>query len=116
MKKTILFLSAVFCLCLANKTMAYSFSAVYNGKTIYYNITSSSAPLTVEVTYGSSTSNSYSGAVDIPSTVTNGSNTYSVTSIGQQAFYYCSNLTFVSIPNSVTSIGYYAFYNSRGLK
>ena len=34
-----------------------------------------------------------------------------VTSIGDYAFYYCDNLTSVTIPNSVTSIGNYAFYD-----
>ncbi len=39
----------------------------------------------------------------------------SVTSIGNEAFGFCSNLTSVNIPNSVTSIGSYAFYNCSGL-
>ncbi len=34
---------------------------------------------------------------------------YSVTSIGSWAFYYCSSLTSITIPNSVTSIGADAF-------
>ena len=34
-----------------------------------------------------------------------------VTSIGNSAFYNCSNVTSVTIGNSVTSIGSYAFYN-----
>ncbi|HHT03647.1 MAG TPA: hypothetical protein GX005_04915, partial [Bacteroidales bacterium] len=32
-------------------TQAEDFSAVYNGDTIYYNITSSISPLTVSVTF-----------------------------------------------------------------
>ena len=39
----------------------------------------------------------------------------SVTSIGIYAFYNCSGLTSVTIGNSVTSIGIYAFYNCSGL-
>ena len=39
----------------------------------------------------------------------------SVTSIGDWAFRYCSGLTSVTIPNSVTSIGWYAFDGCSGL-
>ena len=38
-----------------------------------------------------------------------------VTSIGDYAFYECSGLTSVIIPNSVTSIGSYAFDGCSGL-
>lgn len=40
----------------------------------------------------------------------------SVTSIGKYAFYECSGLTSVTIPNSVTSIGAWAFSGCSGLK
>ena len=87
-------------------------------KTIYYKITSSS-DLTVAVTYrgtyDSEYINEYIGAVTIPATVTYNGKTYSVTSIGNSAFYQCSSLKSVTIPNSVTSIGDDAFCLCSGL-
>ena len=79
---------------------------------LYYNITSSSEPYTVEVTFQEWGSDSnYSGltTATIPETVTNNGTTYSVTRIGDDAFYGCHTLTSVTIPNSVTSIEDYAF-------
>ena len=38
----------------------------------------------------------------------------SVTTIGNNAFWYCSSLTSVTIPDSVTEIGYEAFYGCTG--
>ena len=89
-----------------------------DGVTIYYKITSSS-DLTVAVTYrGNSYSeykNEYTGSVTIPEKVTYNGKTYSVTIIGDFAFYRCSGLTSVTIPNSVTTIGDDAFGSCSGL-
>ena len=54
-------------------------------------------------------SGSYSGYVNIPSTVYYNGTTYSVTRIGYHAFYGCSGLTSITIANSVTYIGEFAF-------
>ena len=87
-----------------------------DGVTIYYNITSSYVK-TCEVTYRGSYSYSYSysdeytGSITIPETVTYNGTTYSVIRIGRDAFYKCTGLTSITIPNSVTSIGYSAFYD-----
>ena len=45
----------------------------------------------------------------IPETVTYKGTTYAVTSISKKAFYNCSNLTKIVIPDSVKSVGLYAF-------
>ena len=56
-----------------------------------------------------------SGNITIPATITNGENTYTVTSIGNSAFSSCSGLTSVTIPDGVTSIGNSAFSYCSGL-
>ena len=82
-----------------------------DGVIIYYNYSTDGKELSV--TYRGSSYSSYldeySGKIVIPETVNYNGNTYTVTSIGQSAFYGCKGLTSIEIPNSVTSIGYYAF-------
>jgi len=86
-----------------------------DGKTIYYNITSST---TVAVTYKGTSyreySNEYTGDVTIPESVNYNGKTYNVTSI-DLSFAECSELTSVVIPNSVTTINESAFYKCSGL-
>ena len=95
-------------------SMAYDFKV--DG--IYYKFTGSSS---VAVTYkgddpwSSDNTASYSGQITIPSTVNYENNSYAVTSIGDSAFYCCSSLTSINIPESVTSIGEDAFRECSGL-
>ena len=63
-----------------------------------------------ELEVADTTSTSISGAMTIPSSVSDGSKQYNVTTIGERAFSSCSGLTSVTIPDSVTSIGERAFY------
>ena len=77
---------------------------------IYYNLDREAK--TAEVT---SRPNQYESDVAIPESVTYNVVVYSVTSIGDGAFRWCSGLTSVTIPNSVTSIGDQAFSRCIGL-
>lgn len=54
--------------------------------------------------------------IKIPEKIHEKSGDYTVTAIGNRAFYCCSDLTEVTIPQSVTSIGDYAFGECIHLK
>ena len=96
---------------------AYDFSAVCStGQTLYYLYNSDGTSVTVTYPnpkYNDNTNYYYdgyskpTGKLVIPSSVTHNGKTYSVTSIGYDAFLSCTGLTSVTIPNSVTSIGEY---------
>ena len=88
---------------------AYDFEA--NG--IYYTVTdTTTVSAKVAVAAGE---NLYEGNVAIPASVTNDGKVYSVTSIDTKAFYYCSGLTGVTLPETVKEIGSNAFRNCSGL-
>ena len=100
----------------ASSAFAYDFSAVApSGQTLYYNIVGGNAEVTSQNTSSPRYSAYPTGNLVIPDSVTYSGTTYSVTSIGNYAFEYCSGLTSVTIPESVTSIGSNAFYDCHGL-
>ena len=74
-----------------------------------YNIINSTD---VEVIAGAE---KYTGDIVIPSQTTIDGKVYNVTKVGNKAFYECTSLTSITIPDGVTSIGNYAFYYCIGL-
>ena len=82
----------------------------------YYEL--DEANLTASVTYEIyREANNYSGlsSVIIPEYVVDGSKTYSVTSIGDYAFYHSIGMNSIQLPNSITKIGDWSFFNCSGL-
>ena len=97
----------------------YDFSAVCEtGQTLYYHIL---AGENQKVSLTNPNNDFYGGSwygyikpegdLVIPEFVEYNGITYSVTSIEEEAFSYCSGITSVIIPNSVTTIGNKAFCN-----
>ena len=97
MKKLLLFV-----LCFISLQSVFAYDAFIDG--IYYNFTQASKKASV-----TSGEVKYSGRVSIPEEVTFDGKVYEVSEIGADAFFDCSSLTTVDIPNSVTSIDSYAF-------
>ena len=118
MKKHSIISKAILSIALMLTTNLSTFAHNFEVDGIYYNIIDSTKN-EVEVTYEGNSfpdyTTEYFDAIEIPSTVTHSSVTYSVVSIGNYAFYRCSNLTSVTIPNSVTKIGESAFDLCRNL-
>ena len=121
MKRIILFM---FALLLINQTsFAYDFSTVApSGQTLYYSYYTYGGSVTgVKVTYPHNLSSpwgSYTkpvGDLIVPDTVSYGGITYSVISIDEHAFDYCTGLTSVTIPTSISLIDNYAFRQCTGL-
>ena len=77
---------------------------------ICYNLVEETKAAEVTANY-----NIYRGDITIPESVEYEGITYSVTSIGGYAFYYCTGLKSVTIPNSVITIGESAFQNCKNL-
>ena len=101
-------LSILLCLLFVNSIKAQTQFSVDD---IYYEVISASTQQ-VKVIHNP---NHYSGKLVIPDSVTDNGTIYSVTAIGDSAFYNCSTLNYVSIPASVDTIGNYVFYGNSAL-
>ena len=99
------FITILLAVLMSMPMFAYDFEN--NG--IYYEIGLNN---TVSVTEGNT---KYSGDIVIPSRVTYDGKTYSVASIGNNAFGGCGGLTSITIGNGVTLIGENAFWYCVGL-
>lgn len=105
------------------QTNHYLFSeTVESGQTLYF-LKGTDDPYELTVTYPcqNGTNNFYYGYdkpvgnLIIPSTITHNDTVYTITRIGNRAFYQCFDITSVSLPNSLNQIGDYAFYNCIGI-
>ncbi len=63
-----------------------------------------------------SNANAYSDSVNIPNIVTFLTKTYTVTAVADRAFIHCDKLTNVVLPSSLKTIGEDAFYGCTNLK
>ncbi len=75
---------------------------------LFYNILDAEAG-TVEVTKPTSGSYSMNDLV-IPAEVSDGTTTYTVTSVGAEAFFQCNSIIHVTFPDGLKNIGKKAFY------
>lgn len=84
---------------------------------IYYELSNRDNTASVTYSYNSKKWPGlyYKGDIVIPSKITHNSKEYVVTTIGEEAFYYSSSMTSISIPNSVTTIENSAFKDCPGL-
>lgn len=105
----------LFALSLLCVVQSLAYDAYIDG--IYYNLDKSKGTAEVTCVYNLSDDNwaTYVGNVVIPNNVEYDGNSYNVTSIGTSAFYNCSNLFSITIPEGVTTIASYAFYHCWNL-
>lgn len=90
--------------------IAFTNRNIISVDSIYYNITGeNSVAVSFKGVDSSQFLDEYIDKVSIPESIVYDETTYSVTSIGEAAFYNCENLKAVEIPESINEIADYAF-------
>ena len=121
MKQTITFLFLLVALLLPGDILAQTYSVVSEGLTLNFTVSGTEATITgtpdkvirtgdPSLPYGYDLNNG--GILKIPATVNVGSNTYTVTTIGKQAFLEC-NINSLTLPATLKEIKENAFGASR---
>ena len=97
--------------CLMFFSSIYAYDAEVDG--IYYNFLGDEAI----VTYYDNIKNfqKYKGVIVIPPAITYASKTYTITTIGENAFAECANLNSIRMEDGIIRIGDYAFYKCSKL-
>ena len=109
MKKHLLsLLTAVVLMLTTGSAYAQTFQYTHNVQTLYYAPIDATTARVVQNT-------GITDAVEIPAIVSDGTTTFTVTELGDEAFYNCTGLTSVILPDGLTRIGADAFSNCRGL-
>ena len=92
-------------------------TAIVDGYKYEYKVNEADNTATITKFLGPDGSAKSTGSYDIkiPEKIHEKSGDYTVTAIGNLAFWECTSLKEVTIPQSVTSIGDKAFYDCRGL-
>ena len=93
-------------------------TAIVDGYKYEYKVNEADNTATITKFLGPDGSAKSTGSYDIkiPEKIHEKSGDYTVTAIGDKAFYDCRDLKSVTIPQSVTSIGDYAFFQCISLK
>ena len=114
MKQTLTILLLLAALLVPGNTSAQTYSVVSEGLTLQFTVSSNEATITgtPDKVPNPRQSSCYDltngGVVNIPATVTVGSNTYNVTKIGHSAFYGCG-ISSLTLPSTLKEIGDNAF-------
>ncbi|MDE7407293.1 MAG: leucine-rich repeat domain-containing protein, partial [Muribaculaceae bacterium] len=84
---------------------ARDFSYAYKSQTITYTVIDEDAKTCMTKAGASAAGNIATGQLQLPSNPKDGDMEFTLVSIGDYAFYYCTGMTSVTEPNTVTSIG-----------